>query len=77
MKFSNEKHGQVRKGLRIVQMPASEILIFNKMDHLPGILVVEGLARGDVDNGQLDATNIGTRLHNVIHLVDFSNSLDE
>ena len=67
----------MRKGLRIAHMPASEMLIFNKMDHLPGILVEEGLARGDVDNGKLDSTNIGTRLCNIVHGIDFSNSLDK
>jgi hypothetical protein len=58
-------------------MPASEILIFNKKDHLPGILVEEGLAHGDVVDGNLDATNIGTHLCDVVHGVDFSNSLDQ
>jgi hypothetical protein len=32
-------------------MPASEMLVFNKTDHLQGILVEEGLARGNVNNG--------------------------
>jgi hypothetical protein len=45
MKFSNKKHGQVREGLCLGRMPASEMLIYNKADHLPGILVEEGLAR--------------------------------
>jgi hypothetical protein len=53
------------------------MLIFNKTDHLPGILVEEGLAHGDVNNGELDATNIGTYLHDVVNGVDFPNSLDE
>ncbi len=48
-------------------MPVSETLIFNKTDHLPGILVEEGLVHGDVDDGKLDAINIGTHHHNVVH----------
>ena len=67
----------MHKGLRVAHMPASEMLIFNEMDPLPGILVEEGLACGDVDDGKLDSTNIGTRLHNVVHGIYFSNSLDE
>ncbi len=77
MKFSNKKHRQMRKGLRVVCMPASEMLVFNKTDHLPDILVVEGLACSDVDDGKLDATNIGTRLCDFVHAINFSNSLDE
>jgi hypothetical protein len=41
------------------------------------ILVEEGLACSDVHDGKLDATNIGTHLRNVVHGVDFSDSLDE
>jgi hypothetical protein len=29
----------VRKGLRVARMPANKMFIFNKTDHLPGILV--------------------------------------
>ena len=64
MKFSNKKHGQVRKGLRIVHMPASEMLIFNKTNHLTGILVEEELASSDVNNCKLDAANVGTHQGN-------------
>ncbi len=67
----------MHRGLRVACMPASEMLIFNKTDHLSGILVEDGLACGDVNNGQLDATNIGTRLCDIVHGGDFSNSLDE
>jgi hypothetical protein len=52
-------------------MPASVMLIFNKTDHLPGILVEEGLACNDVDDGKLDSTNIGTRLCNIVNGIDF------
>ncbi len=58
-------------------MSASKMLVFNYTDHLPGILVEEGLACGDVVDGKLDSTNDGTRLWDVVHGIDFSNFLDE
>jgi hypothetical protein len=53
------------------------IFIFNIVNHFPRIPVEERFPCGNVDDGKLNATNVGTNHDDVIHHVDFPNAFKE
>jgi hypothetical protein len=77
MKFCHKKHGQVRELLHIARIPAGNLFVLNKTNHLICILEEQGLSCCNVDNRQLHATHVSARHGNVFHGVDFPNALDE
>ncbi len=66
----------MEEGLRIARMPSVKFFILDELIQFPCKLVEERFARGDVNDGELYATDVCTCHRDVVHGINLADTFD-